>query len=157
MGDWIYPRISLSTPTTCCRLDLGKHAHREHRTCKYVSGIILDMGSANEKRRYIVTSSLIGWAHTENDPCVWLAGSLQSRRMSIRASQITGEPTVCSTAYSGWRQRKLPIIALFGGIHRWPVDSPHIEPVMQTTFPCHNVITWSSIWGSWGDALPFIA
>ena len=31
-------------------------------------GIILGMGSANE-RRYIVTSSLIGWAHIQNDPC----------------------------------------------------------------------------------------
>ena len=32
------------------------------------TGIILAMGSANERRRYNVTSSLIGWAHTENDP-----------------------------------------------------------------------------------------
>ena len=28
-------------------------------------GIILAMGSANERRRYTVTSSLIGWAHTQ--------------------------------------------------------------------------------------------
>ena len=27
------------------------------------------MGSANERRRYNVTASLIGWAHTQNDPC----------------------------------------------------------------------------------------
>ena len=33
------------------------------------SGRDLGMGSANERRRYIVTSSLIGWAHTQNDPC----------------------------------------------------------------------------------------
>ena len=25
------------------------------------------MGPANERRRYIVTSSLIGWVHTQND------------------------------------------------------------------------------------------
>ena len=31
-------------------------------------GIILDMGSANERRRYTITSSLIGRAHTQNDP-----------------------------------------------------------------------------------------
>ena len=30
--------------------------------------IILVMGAANESRRYIVTSSLIGCAHTQNDP-----------------------------------------------------------------------------------------
>ena len=28
------------------------------------AGIILGMGSANERWRYNVTSSLIGWAHT---------------------------------------------------------------------------------------------
>ena len=31
-------------------------------------GIILGMGSTNERRHYIVMSSLIGWAHTQNDP-----------------------------------------------------------------------------------------
>ena len=29
------------------------------------------MGSANERRRYIVTSSLIRWAHTHHDPYDW--------------------------------------------------------------------------------------
>ena len=32
-------------------------------------GIILCMATANGRRRYTVTSSLIGWAHTQNDPC----------------------------------------------------------------------------------------
>ena len=32
------------------------------------TGIILCMRPANERRCYIVTSSLIGWAHTQNDP-----------------------------------------------------------------------------------------
>ena len=31
-------------------------------------GIILYIRPANERRRYIVTSSHIGWAHTQNDP-----------------------------------------------------------------------------------------
>ena len=30
----------------------------------------LGMGSANERRRYIVTSSFIGWVHSQNDFCV---------------------------------------------------------------------------------------
>ena len=34
-----------------------------------VSGIIFCMHTANERRRYIVTSFLIGWAHSQNDPC----------------------------------------------------------------------------------------
>ena len=33
------------------------------------TGIILYMCPANERRRCTVTSSLIGWAHTKNDPC----------------------------------------------------------------------------------------
>ena len=35
----------------------------------YLKGIILGMHPANERRRYTVTSPLIGWAHTQNDPC----------------------------------------------------------------------------------------
>ena len=34
-----------------------------------VARIILCMRPANERRRYIVTSSLIGWVHTQIDPC----------------------------------------------------------------------------------------
>ena len=33
------------------------------------AGITLGMGSANERRPYNVTSSLIGWAQAQNDPC----------------------------------------------------------------------------------------
>ena len=33
----------------------------------YITGIIVGMGSANERCRYNVTSSLIGWTHTQND------------------------------------------------------------------------------------------
>ena len=32
------------------------------------TGIIMGMGSANERRHYCVTPSLIGRAHTQNDP-----------------------------------------------------------------------------------------
>ena len=34
------------------------------------AGIILCMHSANERWRYIVTSSPIGWVHTKNVPCI---------------------------------------------------------------------------------------
>ena len=36
-----------------------------------IAGMVLCMCPANERWRYIVTSSLIGWAHTRNDPCRW--------------------------------------------------------------------------------------
>ena len=31
------------------------------------AGVVLGLGSANERRRYNVKSSRIGWAHTQND------------------------------------------------------------------------------------------
>ena len=36
------------------------------------AGIILWMRTANERRRYIVTSSLTGWTHSQNDPWIGL-------------------------------------------------------------------------------------
>ena len=35
-----------------------------------LQGVILDMGSVNERGRYYVTPSLISRAHTQNDPCI---------------------------------------------------------------------------------------
>ena len=50
-----------------------------------VAGINLGMGSANERRHYIVTLSLIGWAHSQIDP--WcgpdVAGLVQDCRNSL--------------------------------------------------------------------------
>ena len=47
----------------------------------YVAAV--HMHPANEKRRYIVTTSLIGWAQTYSQPCCndishWLATNLES-------------------------------------------------------------------------------
>ena len=48
------------------------------------AGIILRMQPANGRRRYIVMLSLIGWAHSQNDPCIrqqaitWPTCSLRS-------------------------------------------------------------------------------
>ena len=50
------------------------------------AGIILCMRPANERRCYIVMSSLIGWAHTQNDPWKRLschAGSCSSVSRTI--------------------------------------------------------------------------
>ena len=47
------------------------------------AGIILCMLSANERRRYIVTSSLIGWTHTQNDLWEGIA-HVQSNENDIR-------------------------------------------------------------------------
>ena len=51
-----------------------------------MDGIILCMCSANGRRRYIVMSPLIGWAHTKHDPWWWMGqttGFLPVRRLYI--------------------------------------------------------------------------
>ena len=59
------------------------------------------------------------------------------------ASQITDVLNVCSIVYSGTDQRKhqsSASLALVRGIHRWPVNSPHKEPVTWKMFPFDDVI-----------------
>ena len=63
--------------------------------------------------------------------------------MSPIASQNTTLAIVYSTIYSGADQRKHPSsasLAFVGGIHRWPVNSPHIGPVTRKIFPFDDVI-----------------
>ena len=51
----------------------------------YTSGIILWMRPANERWGYIVTSSLIGWAHTQHDPhniCLCAVSTRQYQALS---------------------------------------------------------------------------
>ena len=78
-------------------LTVGKKLHVARRRQAILSGIILDMGSFNERRRYIVTSSLIGWVHTGNDPCVHF--DLSPKRM-LR-TQASGR--VYSTQNYTWK------------------------------------------------------
>ena len=64
------------------------------------AGIILWMHPANERRRYIVTPSLIGWAHKQNDLCI-LHGEnpVRSRwpfwEMSIEIHHFECIPRIC--------------------------------------------------------------
>ena len=63
--------------------------------------------------------------------------------MSTMAYQITSFTIVYSTIYSCEDQRKhqsstsLPFVRI---IHRWPVKSPHKEPVTRKMFPFDDVI-----------------
>ena len=36
----------------------------------HIIGLILGLRPANERRRYFITTSLIGWAQAENQPCI---------------------------------------------------------------------------------------
>ena len=63
--------------------------------------------------------------------------------MSTMASQITVVWIVCSTVCSGADQRKRQSPASLDfvrGIHWWPVDSPHKEPVTWKMFPFDDIM-----------------
>ena len=63
--------------------------------------IILGINSANERRRYNVTSPLIAWAHTQNDRCLtqgllrsgYMTMSLHGNAFCITRS-LSGESTI---------------------------------------------------------------
>ena len=56
------------------------------------------MGSANERWRYNVTSSLIGWAHKQNDPCtreiVWKQHLFHYARLPKAKLEISEIPLI---------------------------------------------------------------
>ena len=65
--------------------------------------------------------------------------------MGAMASQITSPTIIYSTVYSGADQRKLQSSASLafvrgGGVHWWPVISPHKWPVTRKMFPFDGVI-----------------
>ena len=85
---------------------------------------------------------------------LWFGNSLISLShynnviMSAMESQITGVSIVYSTVCSGAAQRKHQRSASFafmGGIHRWPVNSPHKGPRTGKMFSCDEGITHDSL------------
>ena len=53
--------------------------HSDEEIYKQHTGIILCMRPANERRRYNVTSSLIGWVHSQDDPWTYKQFPLKLR------------------------------------------------------------------------------
>ena len=65
-------QIPLSMETIDCVM---KDVHWRFEVQAYelgIPGILLCMRPANERWRYTVTPSFIGWAHTQKDPCILL-------------------------------------------------------------------------------------
>ena len=52
------------------------------------------MGSANERWRYIVTLSLIDWAHTQTDPCIIRADWYQSNPKHNKALTVSAKESL---------------------------------------------------------------
>ena len=63
--------------------------------------------------------------------------------MSAMASQITSLTMFYSIFYSGADQRiyqRLALLVFVRGIHQWPMNSPHKEPVTRKMFSFDDVI-----------------
>ena len=52
---------------------------------------VFEVRPANERRRFIVISSLIGWAFKQNDPCIWLWFSTNQTVRTGGAHAFTGQ------------------------------------------------------------------
>ena len=69
--------------------------------------------------------------------------------MATKASQITNLAIFYSTVYSGADQRKhqsSASLAFVGGIHLWPVNSPHKWPVTRKMLPFDDVIMYKLLY-----------
>ena len=81
--------------------------------------------------------------------------------MSVMASQIISLTIVYWIVYSGTDQRKhqsSASLAFVGGIHRWPVNTPHKGPVTRSMFPFDDVVMIQHTdvsWTSWEMILDF--
>ena len=67
---WTWHALNIVFSTPCRRT--GNCFHLGITNSAAHSGIILCICPANERWRYIVMSPLIGWAHTQNDPCTFV-------------------------------------------------------------------------------------
>ena len=79
------------------------------------------------------------WGHSNHRKLLTLYNDVI---MGSMTSQITSLATVYSTVHSR-ADKKNPqgsaSLAFVRGIHRWPVNSPHKEPVMRKMFPSDSV------------------
>ena len=84
-------------------------------------GIIVGMGSANERRRYIVTPPLIGWAHTRMisfqggfiNPCAWLhwvTDKLCRQVVGLQGGMGVGTVEWLHVATTHWSWNKMAVI-----------------------------------------------
>ena len=86
------------------------------------AGIILCMRLSSERRRYNVTSSLIGMAHSQKEPC---------RYSTMHTARYRQSPTLGRLLHS----LKLVAVGLSKGYETWP----HIGC-------CFRLCNWSKLW-----------
>ena len=131
------------------------------------TGLCLGLRPANERRRYFVTTSLIGWAQTSNQPCnynsdvTWPTWYLKSRTdglITLLLSQANNNKKYQTNTSDLQFPCTCIVLEPFGtppfvrGIYRPPMDPPHKGPVYK-----YGTRTWSSLcrqcWLTWKLAM----
>ena len=95
----------------------------------YLPGLILGLRPANERRRYKVTPSLIGWEQTSNQP--WFTHSIQGCFTITRVIVwLLDSFTVLLLSHKG---RHLPAVRAVQEDCQWPLKNSHRsrEPVIH--------------------------
>ena len=112
------------------------------------AGLIQGLRSANERRRYKVTPSPIGWAQTKNQPCKEYCPAVGCSTSQWCHNERDGVSNHwrfdcllnCLFRHRSKKTTKLRSLAFVRGIHWWPVDSPQKGPITQKMFPFDYVI-----------------
>ena len=81
----------------------------------YKSGVILGESSANERWYYIVSSSLFGWAQTQNEPRKWCMSISSDRVLTTKLCFIKFSLSINDLEYvllirQGWQKTTLNMI-----------------------------------------------
>ena len=122
------------------------------------------MGLANERRRYIVTPSLIGWAHIQNDPwfmeqCQHFKTLIPKHSPILKRMRCTHISVNWVTKWPGYKEETTPMLTLAEFLEeaffiiskQWEVaDSVNPSSWMTRTCLSCTVSWWPGDTGSQG-------
>ena len=111
--------------------------------------IILDMGSANQRRHYYVMPPLIGWAHTQNDPWSHSGYGISQWEEAL----LCNASSHWLSPYPEWSLYcvSLPVAGLFGP---WSIMSPlwmtTAYLILHGTSPVviYDIVNGACTWGN---------
>ena len=103
-----------------------QHNHHTLNHTTTFRHLILCMRLANKRRRYLVTSSLIGWAYVQNDPC---------RLFPTRCSHWCRSLMIINSLTTTSIFRHLPTKFICTS-HQWPVNELDSQIQTQMDLEC---------------------
>ena len=116
---------------------LSRMLYIPHRFQSTWSGIVFCMRQAKERRRYIVTSFLIDWAHSQNAPCMVLFGIRTIVGVVCKKSVIQNSACWCNEN-AWWRHQTgtlSVLLAFCEGNHRLSTGGfPSQRPVTRSFY-----------------------